>query len=680
MRTPLPGARKLYVDAHIRFEKWVEPTEFGLPNARVLWVFPGVIALLFVVLVALGVSGSSTGVYWSVFGSGGADPDLLNGVPRPIRSDEWLVQSSWVVSQVQQGFSALNQTFPGGMDATVQNDLPAWDWSTLFRPHLLGFLALPLDQGMAIRWWLPGFSVVVGAYLFIVTMLPKRPLTAALLAIAVYYTPIFQWWYMPTTLWPAALAFIAMAATVWCLRSPRLGVRIAWAAVTGYLAVTTAMSIYAPFIVPAALVVLFFFVGAWIAEEKRQSLGFRGSFRRVLPLILAAVGAGVILVVWILTRWSTIRALFATVYPGQRLEPTGTVDAKRLIGLLGGPFNELLAGDTSGAQGITLGPNQSEASSVVLYALFFLIPLCWLIAADWRSKRHVNWIAVSIAGCTVFVFAFLLIPGWDPIAHLLLVDRTTEARMRLAFVMLGIASIVVIVKRLDRRDIALPGGVVWSSVAVTASSIALVAAVLTVRNPAALALATNWRITAVLIVLGVFFILKRWAFAGAAAILIAALFVGSGISPLYRGVFDLNDTQVGQAVRAVDEKDPGTWVGIGAFVPTAVLVESGVRALNGVQTYPPTEMWSMIDPDKRSENEWNRLANVNWELGAGEPVVTNPVRDQIRVSFDACSDFAQKNVSYVLSETPIDSECVTALETVSEGSSSFTIYRVTNGE
>lgn len=670
------AARKFVVDAQVRFALWVEPSALGLPNLRVLMIFPGLIALLFIVLVALGVSGSSTGAYWGVFGTGGPDPDLLNGVPRPIRSDEWLVQSSWVVSQVQQGFPVVNQTLPGGMDATVQNDLPSWDWSTLFRPHLLGFLALPLDQGMAIRWWLPGFAVVVGAYLFCVTMMPKRPVSAALLALAVYYTPIFQWWYMPTTLWPAALAFVAMAATIWCLRHPSLRVRIAWSAVTGYLAVTTAMSIYAPFIVPAALVILFFFVGAWIGEARRQSMGFRGSLRAVAPLIIAAVGAGVVLVVWIATRWSTIRALFATVYPGQRLEPTGTVDAKRLIGLLGGPFNELLAGDTSGAQGITLGPNQSEASSVVLYALFFLIPLIWIVAADWRRNRTINWIAVGVASCTVFVFAFLLIPGWDPIAHLLLVDRSTEARMRLAFVMLGIASIVVIVKRLDRRDLELPSGVVWSSVAVAAGSIALVAAVLTVRNPAALALATNWRITAILIVAAVFFVLKRWVFVGSAFILIAALFVGSGISPLYKGVFDLNDTKVGQAVRAIDDEKPGTWVGIGSFVPTAVLVESGVRALNGVQTYPPTEMWQMIDPEKRYENEWNRLANVGWDVGVGEPVVTNPVRDQIRVTLDPCSDFAQKNVAYVLSEVPLDEACAKPVKTVEQGPSSFTIYRV----
>ena len=49
----------------------------------------------------------------------------------------------------------------------------SWDWSSLFRPHVVGFLALPLDQGMAVRWWLPGLSpLIAAAYVFLVTLAP----------------------------------------------------------------------------------------------------------------------------------------------------------------------------------------------------------------------------------------------------------------------------------------------------------------------------------------------------------------------------------------------------------------------------------------------------------------------------------------------------------------------------
>lgn len=678
MKTPaLESARTNLRRARDRFDRAVQPTAQGLPNRRVLWTFPALLAVLFVILVATGISGTSSGNYWSTFGDGQKDPALISGEPRAIRSDEWLVQSSWIVSQEEQGYPVENQTLPGGMDLTVQNDAPTWDWSTAFRPHLVGFLALPLDQGMAVRWWLPGLAVIVAAYLFSVTMLPRRPVTSALLAVGLFFAPVLQWWFLPTTLWPVALAFTAMAAIIWIFRHPQRRVRIAWAAATGYLAVTTAMSIYAPFIVPAALVVVFFFIGAWATEARRQELSFRASFVRISPLLLAAVGAAVVMVLWILTRLDTIRALFGTVYPGQRLEGPGLLSSRGFMALVGGPLNEALTNSAFMQNPSSyLGPNQSEAAGVVLYAFFFLIPLAWITAADWRSSRRINWIALSVIACTVFITAYLLLPGWDALAHLLFVDRTTAARIRLGYVILGVVSIVVLLKRLDKRDIRLPSGVVWTSVALTAGSILLTAVIFTVIDPVVPNLATHWRITAVLIVLGVFFIMKRWAVAGGAAILVASLFIGSGVNPLYHGVFDLNDTEIGEAVDRVNAEDPGTWVGIGSYVPTGVLVESGVRAMNGVQTYPPAEMWDNIDPDDRYEEFWNRLANVNWEPGEGEPVVTNPVRDQIRVSFDACSDFAAEHVSYVLSDVPIDETCATPVETVTEGASTLTIYEV----
>ncbi|MET0864202.1 MAG: hypothetical protein ABWZ98_07690, partial [Nakamurella sp.] len=210
----------------------VRPRSTGLPNWLVLCWFPLLLLLLLLAFVAFGISGSSTGNWWGYFESG-TDPSLLRGTPRPIRSDEWLVQSSWVVSQIQQGFPVFNGTFPGGMDATVQNDLPVWEWSSLFRPHVVGFLLLPLDQGMAIRWWLPGLSLIAAAYVLLVTLLPRRPITSAALATVFFLSPLIQWWFLPTTIWPPTWAFLAMAAVIWALRDPRSWVRILFAAGTG---------------------------------------------------------------------------------------------------------------------------------------------------------------------------------------------------------------------------------------------------------------------------------------------------------------------------------------------------------------------------------------------------------------------------------------------------------------
>ena len=412
-----------------RWRLLAEPREDGLPNRLVLLAFPVLLAVLFVVLVATGITGSSTGVYWSVFHEG-KDPSLIAGVPRPIRSDEWLVQSSWVVSQEQQHFPVVNQTLPGGMDATIQNDLPTWDWSTAFRPQVAGFLFLPIDQGMAVRWWLPALGMLVACYMFFVTLLPRRPVSAALLTVAVYFTPLIQWWFLPTTIWPVAFAFFGMTAVIWAMRSRTRAPAIAFAALTGYVGIAMAMSIYVPFMIPAALVFVLFGIGVVLEQ---RTLGVKQISVRLIPLVSGGVLAGLVLITWVLTRWSTVQAVFNTVYPGHRIQETGKLSYAGLVSLFSGPFNGILRSGPDAA----LGSNQSEASTVVLWSVLLLVPLIWISVRRWRVERRIFWPGISVAVGTLLILAYLLVPGWDAVARLLLLDRTTDPRVRLGFVVLG---------------------------------------------------------------------------------------------------------------------------------------------------------------------------------------------------------------------------------------------------
>jgi len=641
----------------------------------VLLSVPILFFLVIGTLMALGISGSSTGVYWAMFGTG-PDPSLLLGSPQGIRSDEWLVQSSWIVSQAQQGFPLINQTFPGGMDSTVQNDLPSWDWSTLFRPHVWGYLLFPLDQGMAVRWWLPALGLITSTYVFVVSVLPKRPLTAAMLAVGLFYSPIFQWWFLPTTLWPVALAFTAMTALVWAFKTRRLWVNLAWAALTAYLAVATAMSIYVPYMIPAIYVVLFFAIGVVVSEKASGRHTFREIGKRFVPLLLGAVAALVVMGAWIVTRIDTITAVTSTVYPGQRLEPTGTLDsADKLAALFSGPFQRALQGGVTGI----FAPNQSESAAPLLLVVFLLVAFVWAAFGRARVRAAgVDWMLVAVVACTLFIGAFLLIPHWDSLAHLILIDRTVAARARLAFAILGVVGAVLLLRRIEQTQTK-----VWWPVAILSAALAVSATlavadyIRSVGSPV-LNFGNAWMVVTALLALTILLLCRGQGFLASGALLVASLLIGFQVNPFYLGVFDLRDTAMGQEITDISESDPDAeWVGVGGIVPTAMLVESGVRAYNGMQTSPSDEMWDEIDPDGEYEFESNRLANVNWTPGTGEPVVTIPVRDQILISFDSCSDFSQDNVDYVLTDIELSQPCLTEYERETEGASTLWIYEVT---
>ncbi|TYL52517.1 DUF7657 domain-containing protein [Agromyces mariniharenae] len=638
-----------------------------------LWPL-ALLAIVLVVFVSLGLTGSSTGVLRPSFDTG-ADPDLLANQPLPIRSDEWYVQTSWTISQVEQGLPIENRSFPGGMDATVQHDLPSWDWSMVFRPHLLGFWFLPLDQAMALKWWLPGFALIAAVYVLAVTLLPRRPLTAALFGVGFFFAPFFQWWYLSITFFPAVWAALVMAAVIWMLRRPRGPARWVLAAIVAYVTVTVGTGIYVPFIVPAVYVVAAFAIGATLTASTTPLVGVVPRLRALVPLLIAGAAGALVMVLWLVTRWQTIEVFTGTVYPGERLESTGAGGFDQLKSLLSGPFQRNL----ELSDGAPFGTNQSEASSFLLPGLFLVIPLVWLFVRSVRERQR-DWLALGLLVVGVVFAAFMLIPGWDAISHLLLLDRTTVGRLRLGWGLLSLIMMLFVLWRVDRRRTTaaarMPWWVVLSAVVPAAAWTAYIAWSL-VRNNAVIATGDyTWILLAIGFVAIVACNAYGWALV--TAVLFAAISIASSssVNPLYRGVFDLNETQTVQTMKEISGDGSERWVGVGeTSLPTVMLVQSGLPSFNGFQSSPSQEMWDAIDPDL-DERVWNRLANVSWGPGDGPPDARNPAPDQIRLTFDSCASFAQENVEWVLADESLDQRCLEPVTTIDEGPSTFWIYEV----
>ncbi|PWC03806.1 DUF7657 domain-containing protein [Agromyces badenianii] len=675
--TPPPRASDhgALVRIHAAYLRIIEPTALGLPNWRVVSALPILLGLGFIFLVAFGVSGTSSGVHWMTLGEG-ADPRLIAGTPRAIRSDEWLVQQGWVVSQYLRGFPAANDMFPGGTDMTVLNELPSWDWSSVMRPHVWGYLFFGLDVGVAWHWWLPGVALIAGSYLLLVTLLPRRPITAALISVGLFFTPFVQWWYTPGTLWSAAWPLLAMAGTVWILVESRRWVRYTWAAIIGYTAVTLAMGLYIPFIVPGLVVYLAFFVG-YLLRIRPWTAGWHGVASRVGPLAVAGFGALAITGAWALTHRETFDALLSTVYPGQRFEQTGGLLQRdpNGIALAGAPWS----GALKAISGPTLfGPNSSESSTVILMALFLLPALVWFAAESLRKHRPTDWLTISCVAVILLILAFLYVPGWDAFAHLLQLDRVPAERWRLALAVLVPLALARVVARVDaepsRRNWIL--GLVSAGIA--AASIAWVWSQLRVHDPATLQAARYWVPIAALTVasVGLLFV-KRLVPVAALAFFTASLLMGWGVNPTYRGVVDLSRTEIGQTIDAIDEEDPGAWVAVGSAAAMSMLTESDLTSFSGIQSYPSTEMWELIDPTGRYEDQWNRLGHIHWVFDSGEPSVSNPQADVIVVTFDACAPFAQHHVEYVISDAgEVPTACLAPLATVPAGSGTMRVFEV----
>jgi hypothetical protein len=261
----------------------------------------------------------------------------------------------------------------------------------------------------------------------------------------------------------------------------------------------------------------------------------------------------------------------------------------------------------------------------------------------------------------------------------------------MAFALLSVVAIGLLVRRLDERSTsptAEPGRrrttvPIWVSAVTTAAagvSIALVWVALAERDDQALTGVTLLWIVAVLFVLSVLLYTRGRAAAASVAFLTVSVLLTAGVNPLYRGIFDLTRTAMGQDVRRIDNARPGTWLGIGSYQLGAVLFETGVRSFNGVQLYPSAQMWQQIDPDDHYQSVWNRYASLAWSPGPGDPVAQNPQDDVISLTFDSCSSFGQGRVSYVLADRAVDQPCLRQIDQVTQGASTYLFYEVVNPE
>jgi hypothetical protein len=669
---PKLGLRARWVHLASRYRTLTDIRADGLPRYRVLLSVPAILLILGAILVGLGINGTSSGAMFNLV-SEGHDPQLIAGSPQLIRSDEWYVGASWTIAQVQQGLPERNQTVPGGMDAALPHDLPRLDWSIAFRPHLLGYTFLDVGRGMAWKWWAPGLALIAAAFCFLVTLLPRRPALAAAIAVGFYFSPFFQWWFQPAIFWPAVWALTTMTALIWAVKNTSRLSRWIWAVIVGYLTAVMAMGIYAPFIVPVVIVVAFFAIGL-LVEQKRAHASWLDLLKQAIPILFTGAAAGGLTLAWLNSKSATVESFLATSYPGERLTKAGSSDLLSLARAVSSSFSESLK-----RGGGFLGTNSSEASTFFFIGIFMIPIVGWIVYRSIKNRAVLPWTLIGLTVSVLVFLAFYYLPGWDAVAHLLYLDRTTEGRSRIG---LGIASIAMLayILRYLHTEGARPGKIL----AIGTGALFLlpqvgIAAALWVTEGAGRLFhdAPLWWAYALVSAAAIYFFSRGRFAVGATAFVLVTVLSTITVNPIYRGIYDLRTTPEAKAVMSIDKAVPGTWVGIGGVETSAILLESGVKAFNGVQGAPSKTMWHEIDPHDTYKFLWNRLAGIGWVPGAGEPTVSNPAPDQILVTFDACSSFAQNHVNYVLSDNAaLPQSCLIAKQRFRIPKSSLTIYQV----
>jgi hypothetical protein len=608
--------------------------EQASPRARLLMG----VWLLFFVLVACGIHGSSTALAaesWMpekpytgyLFGlSPQSEHEMSRGSAYGLRTlllanarffrwDEAFVATPFALSQLAQQprFPVINPSFGTGQNMLIERHTPVWHIVTLARPATWGYFFLGAQRGLAWYWWFQPLACFTVLFLLLEIVFNKDWKLAAFGALLFCSSAFVICW----SQWPAYFTFFAALACLTtyhlCHTASRRTLLIS-ALLLGLSLPGFVMTMYPPWQVPLAYLFLILFAALFVRDGLYRAIKPMWSYRLIF-FALAVLLAGGLTLAWLVSCLPAIKLTANTVYPGKRLSVGGDLSFAELFR---GVYN-LMTSYTK-VEGLK---NESEAAS--FYYLFPAVLLALPLSP--RLRRGLGTVGWALVIYIVAVIFFLLVGVPAFVAKITLLRYVPGNRADLT---LGLASIILSLYALAilrRAEPATPSR--WERLMPVVASIGVgllcvVHSLFLLRltgdfptPPFALLMAFFMGMTAYLLLAG-----RRRQF----AMMILALQLATTwlINPLATNLDHFYNSELSKEITRINQhsSERPFWIAYGGIHTGQLIAALGGRSLTGVQWPPHLDIWRAFDPDGRNEATYNRYAEVQFDYTNDDHLVS----------------------------------------------------------
>jgi hypothetical protein len=626
------------------------------------WVIPVVVYL---VLSLSGATTSSLGVH-ALRESQAHPHGTTIGTPEPIRSDEYMTETSIGLGKIAAGPDGTSN--PLSVPANYFQQFPSGPVSAVVFldgsvAQLLGPV-LPDEMLFAAKWWLPTLLLVLGlpAWFRFVTGQRRWGYVACAL---VFFAPNNAWWSgRPVN--TLGFMFAAGALMFWAdtQAAEKRRLRAAAAMLVSAILMARYPSYYQPYAIVLGLPVLaatcvFLLVRSRFARTTWVVVGVTG--------VLAAVLTGATM----LESISAIRAGLDTVYPGHR-RSTGERGAWYTL------FGATALGDLRNTQSGLVGTNASEVST----SFSALIgATCIFLIAGWRRMTGASRAAIAVF--LAFALVWLAWCGLDlpassaaiPVLNLVPAVRAAQV---VGFIV--VIAFCLVIAHLRSR-VALPAVVAAGAVSaglVTLGSVSYAHAV--PATPSWVIWAGGTGLVLAVVLAGL--VPARWP---AAVVAVAtALFLTVQVNPLQVGLGDLRGTRAADLMLAAADRaraDHSVWASDSIYVDALMFAEGTPALSSRQQIGPDRRAWELLDPHAAHEDAWNRggtYIRFTWSDSPGDITWDNPTTDQVVMTASPCVVADRyPALRHVVSSRPLDLPCLEPDGRFRFAGSVQHIYRVT---
>ncbi|MFS1135869.1 hypothetical protein [Enterococcus hirae] len=592
--------------------------------------------LVIVVIVTFNLNGSSLGV-WDKYVSqrdDGKKTDVIFGQNREVRSDEWLVQTPFYLSQAENDYPLVNPDYSlNGQNMIIAYNSPVKDITVIGKPFNWGFFFLGRDRGLSFYWAMKLVVMVLLGYEVLMILTKRKKALSLVGAFALTFSPAVQWWFMQHV---GDLIFFTLGLMVafyhYFYQHQKKWVRAMMMSLIVIFGLGFILVIYPAHQVMLAYLLVFYFVGLLLYYGKRITWDW---FDAVLIIGAILFIGGVLIHFW-LTSKDALLASLNTLYPGKRVSTGGKWHL--------GEFFYFLTNWKISFKDI----NFSNNSEVALFYHFF--PTVFLaspfVLFGKKNSEQKLFGRILMLFCLFSIYWITLgLPKW--LAELTLLSYVPPFRAILTFSFAACLLTIWFIAYIWQEDV-IP---TWYKFFLLLANAGIFTYALV--NSKMTKYFTEFEITMIVIVgtlILAFILFRRCRLFYLSFI---ALIVASGffVNPVVEGTGAIFEKTLAKEIKAIDQADPQqVWLTedeLYNFTPTL-----GVKAFNSVRFYPDMKAWAKIDPDKKYEKYYNRYAHTRAFIAKEKTsfVLDRPDMFSVTLNF---KDAEKLGIKYVVSKRPL---------------------------
>jgi hypothetical protein len=624
-----------------------------------------VIALIFFVILVTGKIHGSSIAQWDKYITAKvteSKSSVLVGAPRPIRSDEWLVHTPWILSQVQSRYPIINENIRSDGQNMLLTSVPTLSLDLIGKPFYWGFFLLGKEYGLSWYWVSKIILLFLLSFELAMFLTDENRLLSIVGAFWISLSPVIQWWFdTPAAVVELIIYSQAMIVTaIYFVRNksrPKfrlLLMALITMSIIGYVSV-----VYPAIQVPLGYLVLIFL--GFIFYTNRKSL--------VLSKLEIIFGVGCLLLIsssigfFIYHSLPSLKLLLGTAYPGARFSTGGDLEASYLQLYL---INWLLP-----YKDLSTFSNNCEVS--VFYNFMPTIILVFFFV--YRRAKVKKGIALALFAYMLFQLSWLLVSYPRAIAKLTLFSFTTGPRLaNIVFSLTSVYLSLWIIDQFVRNKplkpyqtglICIPVGMLYYYSVMHTPMHEYLTRYLT------------------LLTVGFFVILNYIMLRGKSklfAILMLALILVSGvtINPISRGTAPLDNKQIVAKILEINRQDPNEkWAAVNSAVNGQLLVAEGLKTFNSVHFYPDMNMWKELDPKGKFGSIYNRYSHVMLNITTEETHFVLNGQDAFNLYLNT-KDLPKTEIKYILSVGNLEQYNTKLKQVYVEPKDNLYVYQVVN--